>query len=217
MICSVYSFLYRYDFNPITRAIVLTNSVQISAATALQSRLHIDGRSSNAVDFEPEVDSLGTIDGFEQRGRKATVVTVTTEAQLAAALTAGSDIVLGADIALTSTIVIISTTVSLDGNGFTLSGQNAVSCVRIESSTVTIVDVTMTAGYASGPNYGGALRITDSAVTMFGSRLTSSYAFGGGGLYLTGSTSSLTLTDCSIERNSAVTAAGLLIDSANQV
>jgi len=128
-------------------------------------------------------------------------VNVSSEDEFSTALKSGVNIMLMADIFLSTPFPVLGlTNVSIFGNRYEVSGQDAVNCFYIDNSTVEIVNLTISDCYWDGG--GGAMYIYDSSVTMSGSTVKNCHAKSGGGIYVDGS-SLLSISTSTVDHNYA--------------
>lgn len=121
----------------------------------------------------------------------------------------------GADYVLGSALPSIDSTITIEGNGNTISGGDAYRIFSVlEDAALTINNLIMTNGNGSGASLrGGAIRAVNARLTLNGSVVRNSTAgssggtaYGGGGIYISGVTHHpawLTITGSSIHGNSA--------------
>lgn len=97
-------------------------------------------------------------------------ILVQTQPELIAALQSGNTVELGSDIYLTDSgsrigIAINSVTGAVvNGNGFTIDGQNMVQCFFVSQSELVFNDLTVTRCHSSPGEYGGAFNIANSNI-----------------------------------------------------
>ena len=121
----------------------------------------------------------------------------------------------GADYVLGSALPSIQSSITIEGNGNTISGGDAFRIfVVLEDAALTINNLIMTNGNGSGASLrGGAIRAVNARLTLNNSVVRNSTAgssggtaYGGGGIYISGVTHDpawLTITGSSIHGNRA--------------
>lgn len=112
----------------------------------------------------------------------------------------GADIIsLSDDITLRAELPQITTEITIEGNGFTISGNNRFRIFVVNGGTLTVNNLAMTKG--NGDDWGGAIvNVNNGTLTINNSSITSSRAAEGGAI---GNDSSLTITNSDISSNSA--------------
>ena len=146
-------------------------------------------------------------------------VDVSTETALKDALnTAGNVINITADITLgssTSTIP-IAQSVTINGNGHTISGGGTCRVFNITAGTVTINDLTIKDGNASGGD-GGGINVEGSSANVtvdnciFTDNTTGSSNGDGGGMCVNNSGTNATVTNCTFTGNTAWGGGGIMV------
>ena len=111
----------------------------------------------------------------------------------------GADIIsLSDDITLTAALPQITTEITIEGNGFTISGNNRFRIFVVNGGTLTVNNLAMTKGNA---DWGGAIvNVNNGVLTINNSSITSSQAAEGGAI---GNDGTLTITSSNISGNSA--------------
>lgn len=135
----------------------------------------------------------------------AATVTVSTEANLKAALKSDTTVVLGADIALTAQLAISGlVNLVIDGASHALDGQGKVSIFSISGSSTVVSFRNLTVAHGYTKVYGGGFYITGgSSISMEAVQIIGNAApyYSGGGIYMT--SGKLMMSDCIINENSA--------------
>eukprot|EP00613_Pedinella_sp_CCMP2098_P025123 CAMPEP_0171711916 /NCGR_PEP_ID=MMETSP0991-20121206/16879_1 /TAXON_ID=483369 /ORGANISM="non described non described, Strain CCMP2098" /LENGTH=251 /DNA_ID=CAMNT_0012302347 /DNA_START=149 /DNA_END=901 /DNA_ORIENTATION=+ len=143
---------------------------------------------------------------------------VSTERELTSALGNMMAIEFSANIVLTSTVHVVGLiSLSIDGKGFKLDGQNSVSsCLYIRKyAELALTNLIITRGYAI--TNGGGLLIISSTVTMNSCSIFENNAGrDGGGLDISGS-SVVTMFSCAINENIADNDGGVTMGSCSVV
>ena len=111
----------------------------------------------------------------------------------------GADIIsLSGDITLTAALPQITTEITIEGSGFTISGNNRFRIFVVNGGTLTVNNLAMTKGNS---DWGGAIvNVNNGLLTINNSSITSSRAAEGGAI---GNDSTLTVTNSDISSNSA--------------
>ena len=124
-------------------------------------------------------------------------------------------ITLSGDIALAYALPAISGTITIDGNGHSISGSEQFRIFDIDGGSLTIKNAMLTGGRA---NAGGALRLRNGAsVTLESATLQGNRATNGGAIALSSSADQLVVRESRFERNAAERSAGAIYANGGRV
>ena len=119
-------------------------------------------------------------------------------------------ITLSGDITLSAALPPITGEVSLEGKGYSISGDNTYRIFDVNGGRLTLRNVTLTEGYA-GEAYGGAIRLLNGAeVSIESSTLSDNKATHGGAIATSSSSAKLSVEDSNFTDNIAEESAGAI-------
>ncbi len=113
------------------------------------------------------------------------------------------------DFTLSEKLPPITSDITIDGNGYTISGDNLFSIFEVDGGALTISNVTLTEG--SGSNGGAILLKNGGIASVENVSFRSNTAFFGGAIATAGDNNRLEVSNSSFERNSANTTGGAMM------
>ncbi len=115
------------------------------------------------------------------------------------------------DITLTEPLQPITGTITIEGGGHTISGDNQFRIFDVNGGNLTLKNLTLTDGKAPDDEDGGALRLGEGArVTVENVSFSDNAAFQGGAIATSGDDASLSVLNSNFLRNSSSSYAGAL-------
>ena len=113
------------------------------------------------------------------------------------------------DFTLSEKLPPITSDITIDGNGYTISGDNLFSIFEVDGGALTISNVTLTEG--SGSNGGAILLKNGGIASVENVTFRMNTAFFGGAIATAGDNNRLEVSNSSFERNSANTTGGAMM------
>ena len=111
-------------------------------------------------------------------------------------------ITIAEDITLTEPLPPITGTITIEGGGHTISGDNQFRIFDVDGGNLSVKNLTLTGGQAPPEEQGGAIRLrNDASLTLLDSTIRESYATSGGGIVTTGTGDRLTINRSSFLGN----------------
>ncbi|MCY3796353.1 MAG: right-handed parallel beta-helix repeat-containing protein [Chloroflexi bacterium] len=128
----------------------------------------------------------------------------------------GADIIhMIRDYELSEALPGITSEITIEGNGYTISGSSVFAILDVDGGKLTITDATLADGQASK---GGAIRLRNgAAVTAYGIRFIDNKAVRGGAIAVESANDQLAVRDSSFVGNSAETIGGAILVEGGQV
>ena len=121
------------------------------------------------------------------------------------------------DIKLFAKLPSITSTITIEGNGHTISGDERFRIFTVDGGTVTMNNVTLTEGYIENGEGGAVLVQNGAKVTISNSRIVSNFAGDGGAIAVTSPNDRLTITNSVLSDNRAKWSGGAIFKRGERV